>query len=103
MLSRNVYPQTRPGEWSVLLLLVLFLLFIISAFIVHSAQPFNLDTLFDDTWSAVVSITAITATLGAFVIGLYTIFRNHERSAAVFCAVSLGGLVVLFVLMQLFL
>jgi predicted membrane channel-forming protein YqfA (hemolysin III family) len=75
----------------------------VSAFIVQSAQPFNLDTLFDNTWAAVVSITAITAALGAFGIGLNTIFRNHERSTAVFFTVSLGGLVALFALMQLFL
>lgn len=103
MLSRNVYPQTRPGKWSVLLLLAVFFLLIISALIVQSGQPFNFDTLFDNTWAAVVSLSAVVAAFGAFVIGLYTIFRNHERSVAVFFTVSLGGLVALFVLMQLFL
>ncbi|WP_214788247.1 hypothetical protein [Exiguobacterium sp. s21] len=97
MLSRNVYPQTRPGKWSVLLLLAVFFLLIISALIVQSGQPFNFDTLFDNTWAAVV------AAFGAFVVGVYTTLRNHERSVAVFFTVSLGGLVALFVLMQLFL
>lgn len=103
MLSRNVAPQTRPGKWSVLLLLALFLLLSVSAFIVQSGQPLNLNTLFDNTWGAIVSMLAIAVALGAFVLGLYTILRNHERSAAVFFTVSLGGLVALFVLMQLFL
>jgi len=103
MLSRNVYPQTRPGKWSVLLLLAVFSLLIVFALTVQSGQPFNLDTLFDNGWAAVVSILAIAAAFGAFIVGLYTIFRNHERSAAVFFTVSIGGLVALFVLMQLFL
>ncbi|MDL5376869.1 hypothetical protein ACNOIU_14985 [Exiguobacterium mexicanum] len=103
MLSRNVYPQTQPGKWSVLLLLAVFVLLFVSALIVQSAQPFNFDTLFDNTWAAVVSMLAIAAALGAFVVGMYTILRNHERSVAVFFTVSLGGLVALFVLMQLFL
>lgn len=103
MLSRNVTPQTRPGKWSVLLLLAVFLLLLLSALIVQSAQPFNVDTLFDNTWATVVSMLAIAAAVGAFVVGVYTILCNHERSVAVFFTVSLGGLVVLFVLMQLFL
>lgn len=102
MLSRNVYPQTRPGKWSVVLLIAVFLLLLVSAFIVQFAQPFNFDTLFDNTWAAVVSISAVAAAFGAFVVGLYTILRNHERSVAVFSTVSLGGLVALFVLVQLF-
>ncbi|TCI52973.1 hypothetical protein EVJ24_10620 [Exiguobacterium sp. SH1S21] len=102
MLSRNVYPQTRPGKWSVALLLAVFLLLVVSALIVQSGQPFNFDTLFDNTWGVVFSMSAIAAALGAFVVGLYTILRNHERSVAVFFTVSLGGLVALFVLMQLF-
>lgn len=103
MFSRNVYPQTRPRKWSVLLLLAVFLLLLMSALIVQSAQSFNVDTLFDNTWAAVVSMLVIAAAVGAFVVGVYTILRNHERSAAVFFTVSLGGLVALFVLMQLFL
>ncbi|TCI47369.1 hypothetical protein EVJ27_04390 [Exiguobacterium sp. SH3S2] len=102
MLSRNVYPQTRPGKWSVVLLLAVFLLLVVSALIVQSGQPFNFDTLFDNTWGVVFSMSAIAAALGAFVVGLYTILRNQERSVAVFFTVSLGGLVALFVLMQLF-
>lgn len=103
MLSRNVYPQTRPGKWSVLLFLAVFLLLLVSALIVQSAQPLNVDTIFDNTWAAIVSMLAIAAALGAFVVGIYTILRNHERSVAVFVTVSLGVLVALFVLMQLFL
>ncbi|OGX79036.1 hypothetical protein A6395_08935 [Exiguobacterium sp. SH31] len=102
MLSRNVYPQTRPGKWSVVLLLAVFLLLVVSVLIAQSGQPFNFDTLFDNTWGVVFSMSAIAAAIGAFVVGLYTIFRNHERSVAVFFTVSLGGLVALFVLMQLF-
>ncbi|MCC5893357.1 hypothetical protein [Exiguobacterium sp.] len=102
MLSRNVYPQTRPGKWSVGLLLAVFLLLIVSTLIVQSGQPFNVNALFDNTWATVVSMAALTAALGAFVVGLYTIFRNHERSVAVFFTMSLGGLVALFVIMQLF-
>lgn len=103
MLSRNVYPQTQPGKWSVLLLLAVFVLLFVSALIVQSAQPFNVDTLFDNTWATVVSMLAIAAAVGAFVVEVYTILCNHERSVAVFFTVSLGGLVALFVLMQLFL
>ncbi|EPE60514.1 putative membrane protein [Exiguobacterium sp. S17] len=101
MLSRNVYPQTRPGKWSVVLLFAVFLLLVVSTLIVQSGQPFNFDTLFDNTWGVVFSMSAIAAALSAFVVGLYTILRNHERSVAVFFTVSLGGLVALFVLMQL--
>lgn len=102
MLSRNVYPQTRPGKWSVALLLAVFLLLIVSSFIVQSGQPFNFDTLFENTWGSVFSMAAIAAALGAFIVGLYTILRNHERSAAVFFTVVLGGFVALFVITQLF-
>lgn len=101
MLSRNVYPQTRPGKWSVVLLLAVFVLLVVSALIVQSGQPFNFDTLFDSTWGTVFSMSAIAAALVAFVVGLYTILRNHERSVAVFFTVSLGGLVALFVVLQL--
>lgn len=103
MISRNVYPQTQPGKWSALLLLAMFLLLIVSALIVQSGQPLNSDALFDNTLATVASMAAVAAALGAFGIGLYTILRNHERSVAVFFTVSLGGLVALFVLMQLFL
>lgn len=102
MLSRNVYPQTRPGKWSVGLLLAVFLLLIASALIVQSGQPFNFNALFDNTWATIVSMAALAAALGAFGVGLYTILRNQERSVAVFFTASLGGLVALFVLMQLF-
>lgn len=102
MLSRNVYPQTRPGKWSVVLLLTVFLFLALSALIVQSGQPFNFDTLFDNTWASIFSMSAIAAALSAFIVGLYTILRNHERSVAVFFTVLLGGLVALFVVMQLF-
>lgn len=102
MLSRNVYPQTRPGKWSVVLLLAVFLFLVASALIVQSGQPLNFDTLFASTWGTVFSMSAIATALVAFVVGLYTILCNHERSVAVFFTVSLGGLVALFVIMQLF-
>lgn len=47
-------------------------------------------------------MTAFAAAIGAFFVGLYTILRNRERAASVFFTVLLGGIVVLFVLFQLF-
>lgn len=102
MISRNVYPQTRPGKWSIGLLLAVFLLLIIATTSPQSAPSFNVSTLFTNTWPAFVSMTALAAAMGAFFVGLYTIFRHHERATSVIFAVLLGGLVVLFVLLQLF-
>ena len=102
MISRNVYPQTRPGKWSVWVVLAVFLLLIVATVSTQSAQPFNTGTLFDNTWAAAASMTAFAAAIGAFFVGLYTILRNQERAASVFFTVLLGGLVVLFVLFQLF-
>lgn len=102
MISRHVYPQTRPGKWSIGLLLAVFLLLIVATVSPQSAQPFNVSTLFDNTWPAIVSMTALAAAMGTFFVGLYTILRHRERATSVIFAVLLGALVILFVLLQLF-
>jgi hypothetical protein len=49
-----------------------------------------------------VSISAMAAGIGAFVTGIFALSRNHDRSLAVFAAVLVGGVLIIFTIGTLF-
>ena len=95
-------PKTRLGKWSVRLIVVFFLLFIlvqIIAAVGRSQGVFDSDSF--NAYQILIPITIIPAGIcgiAAFFTGIISIIKSKERSVLVFLTTVIGFLVLIFVL-----
>lgn len=83
-------PKTRLGKWSVGLIIIFFLLFVMGNLIVRLQGPKFL--------LSIPMFGAGATAILAFFTGIISIIKNKERSIPVFVATLIGLLVLWFVL-----
>ena len=95
-------PKTKLGKWSVRLIVVFFLLFIlvqIIAAVGRSQGVFDSDSF--NAYQILIPITIIPSGIcgiAAFITGIISILKRKERSVSVFLATIIGFLVFDFML-----
>lgn len=90
----DLLPKTILGKWSVGLIVIFFLLFVLFNLLVASGQRgpgFN-------PWLAFTIIPAGISGISAFFTGIIGIIKKKERSLLVFLSVALGLFVLIFLL-----
>ena len=85
--------STVLGKWSVRLILVSILFFIIFSFFIASGQRGG-DTFFSNLSLAIPMVVAAILAVCAFFTGIIGIFRDRERAVFVFIATTLGFFVL---------
>lgn len=97
-----IVPKTKLGKWSVWLIIVFFVLFIlvqIIAAVGHSQGAFDSDSA--KIYQILIPITIIPAGIcgiAAFFTGIISIIKIKERSVFVSLATAIGFFVLIFVL-----
>ena len=91
------WPSTRPGWWSVGLLVVFLVFLGIFYALVASGQRGG-GTFFSNPWLAMTILTAAGSAIASGVMAGIAIFRKSERSFFSFVALFLGILVAIFMI-----
>lgn len=89
--------KTRLGKWSVGLIILFFLLFALFQFLVASGQRSGA-TFFSNLVLAIPILAAGISGMLAFFTGIISIIKSKERSVFVFLAMTMGLLVLIFIL-----
>ena len=89
-------PKTELGKWSARFLGGFFFFLLLMNLLVAFGQRGG-DTFFDNLSLAITALLGAISGIGAFICGLYSIFKSQERSLLVFLA-SLIGFALLFFL-----
>ena len=98
----SILPKTRGGWWSVGLIIIMPVLFIIGASFTNSLYETvpSGDTLFEDIAArpalALTMLAGMAAGISAFLIGLQTIIRKKENAILVYIATVIGALLLVF-------
>jgi hypothetical protein len=90
-------PKTTSGKWSVALIFA-FIVFLISFQLVVASGQRGGETFFSNLALAVPILIAGISGVSAFVTGLIGIIRTRERSVIVYLSVTIGLIVLLFLL-----
>jgi len=101
-------PQTRLGKWSVGLIVVMPILFLLGTWSMNTFYPSveSGDTLFKDILArpalALSMLAGLTAGVLACITGFAATLRQKERTLLVYLSTVLGTLVFLFILGEIF-
>ena len=95
------FPRTKPGIWSIGLMLSFFVLFGIFLALVASGQPGGATFFSNPLLSIPMLLAAGSAIIGG-VMAAVAIFARNERSLLVFLVLLMGLFVLIFVLGELF-
>ena len=94
---KNIFiPKTRLGQWSIWLIVALFVLFISFQLLVASGQRGGA-TFFSNLALAVPMLIAGICGVSAFFTGIIGIIKSKERSVLAFLATMIGFFVLFFV------
>jgi hypothetical protein len=93
----HLRPVTRLGRWSIGLVGLFFMAFIVMVLVVGSGQQGG-ETFSDNWWISGPAFTAVAGAIGALVTGVIALALRGERALAVIFAVVVGALVTWFVL-----
>ena len=96
----NFIPKTRLGKWSIWLIIVFILLFIMFQILVASGQRGG-DTFFSNLALSVPMLIAGISGILAFFTGIIGIIKSKDRSVLVFIATVIGFFILFFVLGEL--
>lgn len=94
-------PKTHQGKWSIRLFIIA-LLFIIVASIVSFVQESAINDIF--YYRLAVNISMIISNVAmviAFILGIFSIRKNKERSLFVYITLLLGFMMLIFLLAEL--
>lgn len=91
------WPATRSGRWSLVLFTLAALATVLSMAAVAAGQRGG-DTFADNWLLSSLGLAMAVSVVGAFVSGLYSIIRGHERAVVVLLVAVLGLLGVLFLI-----
>lgn len=92
-------PRSRPGNWSLVLVVVAAWLFAAFFALVIAGQKGG-DTFFSNPWLAGTMTAAAVCAIGAAGAGLFGIIRARDRSVSVFITTSLGLLVLAYTIAE---
>jgi len=92
--------KTLLGKWSVALIIIFILLFVLFQILVASGQRGG-DTFFSNLTLAIPGLSMGIAGILAFFTGIISIIVKKERSIFVFLATGAGLFVLIFVLGEL--
>ena len=98
----SIMPKTRLGKWSMWLIVIFFLLFILAQIIAAVGRSQGaFDNGSANIYQILIPITIIPAGIcgiAAFLTGIVSIVKSKERSVSVILATAIGLLVLIFVL-----
>ena len=94
----SVLPKTLLGKWSVGLIILFFLLLATGMFVVSVLGQTGGETIFDNLWISIPMLGAGACAIAAFIVGGFSIVKNHERAISVLIAAILGLIILIFVL-----
>ena len=86
-------PSTVQGKWSVRLIVVSILFFIVLSSFIASGQKGG-DTFFSNLSLAIPMLVAAILAVCAFITGILSIIRNRERAVFVFISTAFGFFVL---------
>jgi len=92
----SFFPKTKLGSWSVVLLVILFILLAYFFLMVGAFNQRGGDTFFSNLNLAIPMIAAWTAGAAAFLLGLIAVIKSKSRSILVFIVIILSFLTTLF-------
>lgn len=94
----NVYilPKTRPGRWSLSLIIAAILFFIILSLLAASGQSGG-DTFLDNLALAIPGLIMMVSGIAAFFTGIISLIKSRERAILVFIATLAGLLIIVFI------
>ncbi len=93
----SIPPKTRLGKWSIWLIIVFIVLFILFQLLVASGQSGG-DTFFSNLLLSVPMLIAGISGISAFFTGIVSIIKGKERSVLVFISTTVGFFILFFVL-----
>ena len=93
-------PNTALGKWSVILIVLSFIFFIILYSFIASGQRGG-DTFFDRPTLAFPMLFAGISAACAFFTGITSIIRNRERAIFVYISTAIGFFVLFFFLAEI--
>ena len=105
--SWRLIPGTKPGGWSVGLIVVMPILFVIGSSFsdsIYESVPAGTTILADLTarpFLALTMLAGMAAGVSGFVTGLLAIVRQKEKALLVFASTVIGGLFVLYLIAEL--
>ncbi len=94
-------PKTKMGKWSVILIIVSFLMFALFQILVSTGQRGG-DKFFDNLFLTIPFLLTACAGICSFFTGIISIFRSRERSVFVFISTIIGFLILVFVTAEIF-
>jgi hypothetical protein len=97
----HLVPRSVLGGWSAFLTVAFFVLVAAGQVLVKLEQG-GQEIAVTSGLPIVASVSAMVAGIGAFVTGTLAIFRNRDRSLAVFIAILVGGALIILTIGTLF-
>jgi len=100
--SRLVLPKTILGKWSVVLIIVMPILFVIGTSLtntLYESIPADGTILSDIAARPALALTMLTgmaAGISAFITGLLSIIREKRKALLVYISTAIGALLILF-------
>lgn len=104
----DLMPKTKPGKWSLVLIVVMPMLFFVGMSFTNSLYrsiPAGRTILEDITKRPALALTMLSGMLAAilaFIVGLMAIIRHKERAILVFISTLIGMLYILFLAGEVF-
>ncbi len=92
-------PKTRPGRWSIWLILG-FILFFTVFFLFVAAGQRGGATFFSNLYLTVPVVIAAVSGISAFFVGIIGVIRSRERSVIVYLSTLFGFLILLYCLAE---
>jgi cytochrome bd-type quinol oxidase subunit 2 len=93
-------PRTTLGNWSVRLIVISILFFLVLAAFIASGQRGG-DTFFSNLSLALPMLIAAILAVCAFFTGILSIIKNRERAVFVFISTVIGSFVLFFMLAEI--
>jgi len=95
---KKILPKTTLGKWSVGLIIAFFLLLATGMIVVSVFHQTGGNTIFDNLWISVPMLGAGASAIAAAFVGIVSVWRQKERAVLVFVPITIGFLVLWFVL-----
>ena len=93
-------PKTKPGRWSIWLILG-FILFYAVFFVFVAAGQRGGDTFFSNLYLTVPVVIAALSGISAFFVGIIGVIKDRERSILVYLTTLFGFCILLFCLAEI--
>ena len=105
--SWRLMPRTTPGTWTVGLIAVMPILFVIGSSMsssLYESVPSGRTILADVTARPLLALTMIAGMvsgISALIVGLFAIIKQKENALLVYVSTLIGGLLILFLIGEL--